>query len=129
MDTRMGPRPKSVCAGVRVATVLVCDEEVERCAVLQRRESFGLRKPIGANVDVELRECAKKELSQCFSTFFDSRHPFLAIEKFGGTPAYNSPVNRRKVQIFTAPPYFFRAPKGSAAPRLRTTKLSSKTET
>ena len=33
MDTRMGSRPKSVCAGVLVATVLVRDEEeVERCA-------------------------------------------------------------------------------------------------
>ena len=53
-------------------------------------------------------------LDQCYSTFFDSRHSFLAIKQFSGTPVYILPVNRRKVQKFAAP-------KGSAAPRLRTT--------
>ena len=55
-------------------------------------------------------------LQQCFSTFFDSRHPFLDIEQFGCTPSYNLLVNRRKVHKFAAL-------KGSAAPGLRTTAL------
>ena len=28
-------------------------------------------------------------IDQCFSTFFDSRHPSLVIEQFGGTPSHN----------------------------------------
>ena len=27
-----------------------------------------------------------KHIKQCFSTFFDSRHPYVATELFGGTP-------------------------------------------
>ena len=38
-----------------------------------------------------------ESLDQCFSTFFDLRHPSLAIEQFGGTPGYNLPVNRLQV--------------------------------
>ena len=68
-------------------------------------------------------------LCQCFSIFFVSRHPSLAIEEFGGTPGYNLLVNKCKVQKFAAPLELFTAPKESAppkesaAPRLRTTDL------
>ena len=65
-------------------------------------------------------------LEQCFSTFFDSRHPFLAIEQFGGTPGYNLLINRRKVQKLAAPQELFTEPKGIAAPLLRTTALAGR---
>ena len=64
-------------------------------------------------------------LGQCFSTFFDSRHPSMAMEQFGGTPGYNLLVNRRQVQKLAAPLELFPAPKGFAAPRLRTTEIES----
>ena len=63
-------------------------------------------------------------LTQCFSTFFDSRHPSFLIEQFGGTPNSILPVNRRQVHKMAAPQEFFTAPKGSVAPRLRTTALT-----
>ena len=62
-------------------------------------------------------------LEQCFSTFFDSRHPSSLNEQFGGTPNYNLPLNRRQIHILAAPQEFFTATKGSAATRLRTTVL------
>ena len=42
-------------------------------------------------------------LRQCFSTFFHSRHPFLIIKQFGGTPRYILLVNRHQFQILVAP--------------------------
>ena len=62
-------------------------------------------------------------LHQCFSTFFDSQNPFLAIVQFGSTLGYNLLVNRRKVETFAAPLELIMAPMGSAAPQLRTTAL------
>ena len=44
------------------------------------------------------------------------------MEQFGGTPLL---VNRRQDQKLAAPLELFWAPKGSAAPRLRTTVLES----
>ena len=64
-----------------------------------------------------------KPLEQCFSTFFDSRHPSFVLEQFGGTPSFNLPVNRHQVHKLVAPLVLFTAPKGSLAPRLRTTGL------
>ena len=57
-----------------------------------------------------------KCLSQCFSTFFDSRHPSFLIEQFCSTPNYNSQLNRRQIHKLAAPLEFFTAPKGSATP-------------
>ena len=65
-------------------------------------------------------------LQQWFSTFFDSRHSSLVLEQFGGTPIYNLPVNRCQVQKLVAPLELFTAPKGSVAPRLRTTDLQQR---
>ena len=62
-------------------------------------------------------------LDQCFSTFFDSRHPSLVIEQFGGTPGYNLLVDSCQILKLAAPLELSMAPKGSAAPRLRTTDL------
>ena len=64
-------------------------------------------------------------LGQWFSTFFDPQHPSFVVEEFGGTPSLNLPVNRHKLHKLAAPLVFFMAPKGSAAPRLRTTALGS----
>ena len=64
-----------------------------------------------------------KHLDQCFSTFFDSWHTYVATELFGYIPGFKLLVNWLKVQKFAAPLELFRAPKGSAAPRLRTTDL------
>ena len=62
----------------------------------------------------------KQRLLQCFSTFFDSRHPSFAYEQFGSTPSCNLLVHRRKVHNLSAPQELFAAPKGPAAPWLRT---------
>ena len=50
-------------------------------------------------------------LIQCFSTFFDSRHPSFGYDQFGGTPSYNSPVNRLQIHKLTAPLELFAAPR------------------
>ena len=62
-------------------------------------------------------------LLQWFSTFFDSRHPSFVVEQFGGTPSFNLPVDRPEIHKLAAPLMFFMAPKGFAAPLLRTTAL------
>ena len=64
-------------------------------------------------------------LVQCFSTFFDSRHPSFLIEQFGVTHSYNLLLNRRQIHKLGATLKFFTAPKGSVAPWLRTTALVS----
>ena len=65
----------------------------------------------------------EKGLEQCFSTFFDSRRPSFVLLQFGVTLSYNLQVNRCQVHKFAVP--LFTAPKGSAAPRLRTTGLEA----
>ena len=60
------------------------------------------------------------DLDQWFSTFFDSRHPYLVFQQFGGTPNYNLLVNKGQDQKLAAPLELF------AAPRLRTTDLDDK---
>ena len=54
---------------------------------------------------------------------FDSQHPSLVTEQFGGTPGYNLIESRCKIQKLVAPLELFRAPEGYAAPRLRTTEI------
>ena len=55
--------------------------------------------------------------------FFHSRHPSIVLQQFGGTPSYNLLVNMCQFQNLVAPLELFTAPKGAAAPRLRTTGL------
>ena len=62
-----------------------------------------------------------KCVEQGFSTFFDSRHPFLVIKHYDGTPSYKLLVNGHKNQNLAAPLELFGAPKSATAPRLRTT--------
>ena len=62
------------------------------------------------------------------SMFFDSRHPSLAIDQFGGTPGHNLQVKRDQVQKLAAPLELFGAPKDTATPRLRTTGLKDEYE-
>ena len=57
-------------------------------------------------------------LRQWFSTFFDPWYAFLEIGQFGCTPWYNLLFNRLKV-------YKLASPKGTVAPRLRTTDLGN----
>jgi len=49
-------------------------------------------------------------LDQCFSTFFDSRHPLLAFKQFGGTPTSNLLVNTSQFRKLAAPIEFSKAP-------------------
>jgi hypothetical protein len=42
-------------------------------------------------------------LEQWFSTFSDSRYPYLVIEQFGGTPRYNLLKNNHQVQNWLHP--------------------------
>ena len=58
-----------------------------------------------------------------FSTFLRLRNPSFVLLQFGGTPSYNLQVNRCQVHILAAPLELFAAPKGSAAPWLRTTDV------
>ena len=55
-------------------------------------------------------------IDQCFLIFFDARH-------FFSTHTYNLTVIKRQIEKFAAPQQFFRAPKGTAAPLLRTTAM------
>ncbi len=57
---------------------------------------------------VEMMDC----LEQCFSTFFDLRHPSLAFQQFDGTPNCILLVNTSKIQNLAAPL------EHSAAPRV-----------
>ncbi len=60
-------------------------------------------------------------LFQCFSTFFDSMHPFMIQEEFGSTPCFDFHVNKCEKKKFGGTPVAFTAPKGTVAPRMRTT--------
>ena len=55
-------------------------------------------------------------IDQCFLIFFDARH-------FFSTHTYYLTVLKRQVVKFAAPQQYFRAPKGTAAPLLRTTAM------
>ena len=59
-------------------------------------------------------------VAQGFSTIFDSRHPFLVIKQFGGTPSYNLIVHRHQIQNLVAPIELL------VAPRLRTTAVATR---
>ena len=54
-------------------------------------------------------------VDQCFSTFFDSRHPSIVKEQFGGTPCCNLVANISQIQRYAA------LLELSTSPRLRTT--------
>ena len=44
-----------------------------------------------------------KCVEQCFSTFFDSRHPSLVIKQYDGTPSYKLLVIGHQIQNLAAP--------------------------
>ena len=73
--------------------------------------------------DLEVSAVSFNFQEQCFSTFFDLRHPSLATEQFGVTPGFNLLLNKHQIQKLAAPLELFTSPKGVAAPRLRTTVL------
>ena len=73
-------------------------------------------------IRLEGKGLATSNVKQCFSTFFDSRHPSLALEQFGDTSIL---VNRRQIQKLAAPLKVFRGTKGAAAPQLRITDVEN----
>ena len=70
---------------------------------------------------MQYRKFTLKYVDQWFSKFIDLRHPSFVIEQLGGTPSLTLLVNRRQFHELAAPLELFTAPKGSAAPWLRTT--------
>ncbi len=64
-----------------------------------------------------------KPQSSVFQSYFDSLHTFLSIGQLCGIFMCQLLVKSCQIQILTVPFQLFRALKGTAAPRLKTTAL------
>ena len=68
------------------------------------------------------------DFREVFLILFESRHPSLNLEQFGGTPIYNILLNICQAQKLAALQKLSTTPKGSEAPGLRITALGGNLE-